>query len=64
MNKVLFWNILMNLSAASLFVTLNVWALQNNFEETFVALAILFGLSTILLNALFVSKVKKESRVK
>jgi len=54
----------MNLSAASLFVTLNVWALQNNFEETFVALAILFGLSTILLNALFVSKVKKESRVK
>lgn len=60
MNKVLFWNILMNLSTGSIFVTLNIWALQRNFEETFVALAMLFGISTIFSNALFVNMSKKK----
>lgn len=47
-------NCLMNLVLTMIFVLLNDWALRNRFEETFVFLAIGFGVTVIIGNVIFV----------
>ena len=54
MNKTVWLNIAFNLGLATVFVWLNMWALQSNLEETFVTLAMVYGLLVIGANALFV----------
>lgn len=46
-------NVVMNLLFAGVFVLLNQWAVQRNFEETFVALALFYGCTVTIGNALF-----------
>jgi hypothetical protein len=47
-------NIVFNSLATVVFVLLNIWALNNGLEETFVTLAFLYGTLTIIGNALFI----------
>lgn len=54
MNKTVLLNVLMNMVVGAIFVFLNNWALQNNLEETFVSLALIYGIVVIVSNALFV----------
>ena len=58
MRKSVLWNILLNLALAVVFVAANRWALQNQFEETFVALAIFYGFAVIVGNSLYISWMK------
>ena len=53
MKKVVLKNILMNFVLMIIFVGLNNWALKNNFEETFIFLALIYGVLVIILNAFF-----------
>ncbi len=46
-------NVAMNVVLALVMLFLNTWALQNQLEETFVALALLYGLVIIFANASF-----------
>lgn len=55
MIKTILLNGLMNFGLGTIFVFLNSWALKNNFEETFVALALLYGIVVIAENVLFIS---------
>ncbi len=55
MKKIILLNGLMNFVFLAIFVLLNNWALQNNLEETFVALAILYGIVTVTGNAIYIS---------
>lgn len=48
----------MNFILMVLFVLLNNRALQNGLEETFVSLALVYGIIVILANAIFVAKIK------
>lgn len=50
----------MNLVIMVIFVGLNNWALQNSFEETFVFLALSYGVVTVATNALFVAMVHRK----
>jgi len=54
--KKIILNILLNLIIAIVFLSLNRWALDNQFEETFVWLALIYALVTILANAFYISK--------
>lgn len=56
MEKRVLWNVLLNLVLAAIFVWLNVWALRNGLEETFVTLAIFYGLVVIVGNAFYASQ--------
>lgn len=58
MNKIILKNVLMNFILMVLFVLLNNRALQNGLEETFVSLALVYGIIVILANAIFVAKIK------
>jgi hypothetical protein len=58
MKKSIWLNVLLNLVLAVIFVALNRWALQNQLEETFVALAMSYGCIVIIGNALFTSLLK------
>lgn len=49
----------MNFVLMMVFVGLNNWALKNRLEETFIFLALIYGVLVITLNALFVCKIKK-----
>jgi hypothetical protein len=60
MNKVILINILMNFVFTVVFIFINNWALQNNFEETFVSLAVIYGAVSLITNALFVAKFLKK----
>jgi hypothetical protein len=55
MRKAVLLNSLMNVALSAGFLFLNIRALRNGFEETFVALALFFGLAVIIGNALFVA---------
>ena len=55
MKKRVLLNIALNMGVMIVFVALNEWALQQQFEETFVALALAYGCIAVLGNALFVS---------
>lgn len=55
MGKVLLWNILLNATATGVLVMLNQWAVRHQLEETFVALALLYGVGVTIANAVFVS---------
>lgn len=57
--KIILKNILMNITLMIIFVGLNNWALKNNFEETFIFLALIYGVLVILLNALLISRINK-----
>lgn len=58
MNKIVLKNVLMNFILMIFFVILNNRALQNGLEETFVSLALVYGIIVILANAFFVAKFK------
>lgn len=60
MNKIIIGNILINVFLSIIFVLLNNNALKNGFEETFVSLAISYGLITVVLNAVYVAKFCKN----
>jgi uncharacterized membrane protein len=55
MDKRILFNVVMNLILVVIFISLNQWALQNQLEETFVALALFYGCTIIVGNALFIS---------
>jgi hypothetical protein len=59
MNRVTLLNIGFNLILAVIFVLLNAWALRAGLEETFVALALIYGLIMVLGNAIFVAYSRK-----
>lgn len=60
MGRAIFFNCLMNGTFAVVFVMLNQWALQNQFEETFVTLAIVYGCIVIVSNAIFLVLIQKR----
>ena len=43
----------------AVFVALNSWALSQGLEETFIALALFYGLLSIFLNALIVATLRR-----
>lgn len=55
MNKIVVGNIICNLCLTALFVYLNVRALQLSLEETFVSLAVIYGVATVVANAVFIA---------
>lgn len=60
MNRSVLFNSLMNLVITIAFVLLNNWALQNNLEETFISLALLYGIAVIAVNAIFIFVLGKK----
>ena len=54
MDKIILKNITMNLVFTIAFVILNNWVLQNNFEETFIFLALSYGVVNIIANGFFI----------
>jgi len=60
MKKIVLKNIIMNFVLVVFFIILNNWTLQNSLEETFVFLALIYGLMVIITNALFVSRFNKK----
>lgn len=59
MQKITRYNILMNLIFIAAFVWLNNWALAQQLEETFIALALLYGVIVFSANALYVEMTAK-----
>jgi hypothetical protein len=57
MNRAIGLNVLMNAVLAAAFVLLNARALSQGLEETFVALALLYGLAAVGCNAAYVAAV-------
>jgi len=64
MNKIVLKNVLMNLVLVVGLVVLNNWALQSGLEETFVALAMIYGIVVVMANAFFVAKFCKNKHEK
>lgn len=60
MNKIILKHIILNFFIAVVFVLLNNWALEQSLEETFIFLAIIYGVTTIIINASFVSRLLKK----
>jgi len=60
MKKEILKNVLINFAFMVVFVILNNWALQNDLEETFVSLAVIYGMVVIIVNAFFVAKFGKK----
>lgn len=60
MNKNLLFNILGNIFISVVFVILNTRALSEGLEETFVSLAILFGLVVTVFNAAYINLRRKK----
>lgn len=56
MKNVVLVNIMINLGLAVIFVVLNNNVLKNGLEETFVSLALIYGIVVVLMNAFFVAK--------
>jgi ABC-type branched-subunit amino acid transport system substrate-binding protein len=54
-------NILLNLGLTVVFVVLNNHILQYELEETFVSLALIYGMIVIVVNAFFVAKCCKST---
>lgn len=59
-NKIILKNIILNFFIAVVFLLLNNWALEKSLEETFIFLAITYGVTTIIINASFVSRLLKK----
>ncbi|MEZ4519015.1 MAG: hypothetical protein R3C44_20085 [Chloroflexota bacterium] len=57
--KTVLLNLVLNSLLTILFVYANMWALDAGLEETFVALAISFGIVVIAGNALFLLAIQK-----
>jgi hypothetical protein len=55
MSNVILLNGLMNVVFGVVFIFLNKWALQNNFEETFISLALWYGVVVVIGNAAYIS---------
>lgn len=53
-------NILVNCIITVAFVYLNMWALENGLEETFITFAICFGVVVIVFNAIYISKLSRK----
>ena len=53
--KELLLNVALNLVLMIVFGAMNRWALQKQFEETFVMLVLIYGCVVIVVNGLFVS---------
>lgn len=60
MKKVVLVNILLNLGLTIIFVVLNDYILKNGLEETFVSLALIYGMIVVFTNAFFVVRFGKE----
>ena len=60
MKHSLLLNILFNLLVTAAFVYLNTWALNSGLEETFIALALIYGVIVTIGNALFITAAKKQ----
>ena len=54
MKKLFIYNFLVNVSFGIIFVGLNMWALNQQLEETFVSLAIIYAMITVVMNMLFI----------
>jgi hypothetical protein len=62
MNRKIVLNIAANTFLAVIFVLLNIWAVNMGLEETFVALAVLYGIATIISNAFFITLIWPKKR--
>ena len=62
MTRAVLLNVLMNIVFTVVFVLLNNWALRETLEETFVALALLYGLLVIIANAVYVGVLARKAR--
>lgn len=60
MKNVVLVNILLNLGLTVIFVVLNNNILKNGFEETFVSLALVYGIVMVIMNAFFVARFGKK----
>ena len=60
MKNVVLINILLNLGLTVIFVILNNNVLKGGLEETFVSLALIYGIAVVFTNALFVAKFCKN----
>ena len=60
MNPLLLVSVTASVVLAVIFVWLNMWAVQPRLEETFVTLALFYGLLTIVVNAVFMSLAVKQ----
>lgn len=60
MKNVVLINVLLNLGLTVIFVVLNDNILKNGLEETFVSLALIYGVIMTIVNALFVAKFCKK----
>jgi len=57
MKKTVLLNIMLNVFLTIIFVLLNMWALNGGLGETFVFLAVIYGFTVVLVNALWVAKI-------
>jgi hypothetical protein len=60
MNEIILKNVMMNLVFVIVFVILNNWVLQQGLEETFVSLALIYGIIVVFTNAFFVARFCKK----
>ena len=60
MKNVVLVNILLNLGLTIIFVVLNNNILKNGLEETFISLALIYGILVVVTNAFFVAKICKK----
>lgn len=60
MKNVVLVNVLLNLGLTVIFVVLNNNILKNGFEETFVSLALVYGIVMVIMNAFFVARFGKK----
>lgn len=60
MKNVVLINVLLNLGLTVIFVVLNDNILKNGLEETFVSLALIYGIIMTIVNAFFVAKFCKK----
>jgi len=60
MKNVVLVNILLNLGLTIIFVVLNNNILKNGLEETFVSLALVYGIVVVITNAFFVARFGKK----
>jgi len=55
MNKIILKNVLMNFIIMMIFIFLNNWALKTGLEETFISLALIYGVLVMITNAFFIA---------
>jgi len=54
MRRTVMWNVAMNFALAAVAISAHTWALANSLEETFVAIALTYGIASVIVNAIFV----------